>query len=90
MAEKKKMQKIVYLSNCRDFTNQCNINENNQFTHINELLEQGWNVAELTTNNFPLTHGWNFSDFSDETKGNLKPEHRETFAAYVLLEKDAE
>lgn len=35
------MQKLVYLSNSRDYTEQGNINENKYFTHINELLYQG-------------------------------------------------
>ena len=42
------MQKLVYLSNSRDYTEQGNINENKYFTHINELLDRGWKVAHIT------------------------------------------
>lgn len=37
----KRMQKIVYLSNSRGYTEQGNINENKYFMQINELLEDG-------------------------------------------------
>ncbi|MCL2696782.1 MAG: hypothetical protein FWE74_01720 [Oscillospiraceae bacterium] len=72
------MQKLVYLSNSRDYTEQGNINDNKYFAHINELLEQGWKVAHLTQNMIEITHG------------DQKPEKRETFAAFVLLEKPDE
>ena len=35
------MQKLVYLSNSRDYSEQGNINENKYFKEINGLLEQG-------------------------------------------------
>lgn len=71
------MQKIVYLSNSRDYTEQGNINENKYFKQINELLEQGWKVAHLTPNTVEIDNNQNF-------------EHKETFAAFVLLEKGKE
>ena len=42
------MQKLVYLSNSRDYTEQGNINENKYFTNINSLLNQGWKVSHIT------------------------------------------
>ena len=42
------MQKLVYLSNSRDYTEQGSINENKYFTHINQLLDNGWRVAHIT------------------------------------------
>jgi len=71
------MQKLVYLSNSRDYAEQGNINENKYFTHINELLEQGWKVANLTPNTFEILN-------------SQKPKQNETFAVYVLLEKPDE
>ena len=71
------MQKLVYLSNSRDYTEQGNINENQYFTHINELLEQGWKVALMEPN-------------VTEILNSQKPEQNETFAVYVLLEKPEE
>ena len=71
------MQKLVYLSNNRDYTEQGNINENKYFTHINELLDQGWKVSHLTHNVV-------------EIDSSQKPAHKETFVAFVLLEKSDE
>lgn len=71
------MQKLVYLSNSRDYTEQGNINENKYFAHINELLDQGWEVAHIT-------HG------IIEIDPNQQPAHKETFVAFVLLEKPKE
>jgi len=69
------MQRLVYLSNSRDYTEQGNINENKYFTHINELLEQGWKVAHITHDVVEI----------DSTKD---PSSKENFVAFVLLEKD--
>lgn len=71
------MQKIVYLSNSRDYTEQGNINENKYFKQINELLEKGWKVAHLTPNVV-------------EIDNNQNPTQRESFVVFVLLEKDEE
>jgi len=71
------MQKLVYLSNSRDYTEQGNINENKYFKHVNEMLDQGWNVAPLTPNAVGLDNGQD-------------PFHKETFVAFVLLEKPEE
>lgn len=71
------MQKLAYLSNSRDYTEQGNINENKYFTHINDLLGQGWKVAHVTHNVV-------------EIDNSQKPAHKETFVAFVLLEKPDE
>ena len=71
------MQKLVYLSNSRDYTEQGDINENQYFTRINELLEQGWIVSHITKKGVKI-------DKRD------KPIHKETLAAFVLLEKPDE
>lgn len=71
------MQKIVYLSNSRDYTEQGDINENKYFARINQLLDQGWNVAHITHNVVELA-------------GDRDPTHKETFVAFVLLEKPEE
>ena len=68
------MQKLVYLSNSRDCTEQGNINENKYFTRINELLDRGWKVAHITHDVV-------------EIDDNQKPARKETFVAFVLLEK---
>lgn len=71
------MQKLVYLSNSRDYTEQGNINENKYFTHMNELLDQGWKVTHLAHNVIQI-----------DTSQALA--HKETFVAFVLLEKPDE
>ena len=72
------MQKLVYVSNCRDFTNQTDINDNQFLARINGLLEQGWKVTNLTPNGVTI----------DSDK--VEPHQRETFAVFVLLEKPDE
>ena len=71
------MEKLVYLSNSRDYTEQGNINENQYFKHINELLDQGWKVSRMTPNVVEILN-------------REKPKQNETFAVYVLLEKPDE
>lgn len=71
------MQKLVYLSNSRDYTEQGSINENKYFTHINGLLEDGWKVAHITHDVV-------------EIESNNDPSRKESFVAFVLLEKDDE
>ena len=71
------MQKLVYLSNSRDYTEQGDINDNKYFIHINNLLEQGWKVAHVTQNVVDIDN-------------NQKPNQKETFVAFVLLEKNVD
>lgn len=71
------MQKIVYLSNSRDYTEQGNINENKYFVHINGLLDQGWKVTHITHDVV-------------EIDDNQQPAQKETLVAFVLLEKPEE
>lgn len=71
------MQKVVYLSNSRDYTEQGDINENKYFTRLNKLLEDGWVVASMSLN---------------EVKIINKQDHNrsESFAAFVLLTRPGE
>ena len=71
------MQKLVYLSNSRDYTEQGNINENKYFLNINNLLEQGRKVAHITHDVVEIVD-------------NQNPSRKETFVAFVLLEKPEE
>ena len=68
------MQKMVYLTNNRDYTEQGNINENKYFKSLNELLDEGWKVAQVTPNMVSVND-------------SQKPSQKETFVAFVLLEK---
>lgn len=70
----KSVQKLVYLRNSRDYAEEGDINQNKYFTHINELLDQGWKVAHVTHDVV-------------EIDDNQHPSHKETFVAFVLLEK---
>ncbi len=69
------MQKLVYLSNSRDYSEPGNINENKYFTQVNSLLEQGWKVAHITHDIVEI----------DSAKD---PSNKENLVAFVLLEKD--
>ena len=71
------MQKMVYLSNNRDFTEQGTVNENKYFVELNALLDEGWTVAQVTPNQIRV----------DDAQ---KPSQKETFVAFVLLEKPDE
>lgn len=72
------MQKIVYISNSRDFTEQNDINDNKYLTHINKLLEDGWTVSQM----IPYT-----VEVDPKLENYL---HKETFVSFVILEKPAE
>lgn len=69
------MQKVVYISNSRDFTEQNDINENKYLTHINKLLEEGWTVAQMNTQTV---------DVDPKLESYL---HKETLVSFVILEK---
>lgn len=71
------MQKLVYLSNSRDYNEQGNVNENKYFNHINGLLKQGWTVSNMT-------HDVIATD-CDPNQSN-----KETYVSFVLLEKNDE
>jgi len=76
------MQKIVYISNNRDFTEQKNINENQYFKEVNALLEQGWTISSIELPNlFEI----------ERTQEPIKePFHMETLAGVIVLEKPDE
>ncbi len=62
------------MSNSRDYTEHGSINKNKYFTHINELLNDGWKVAHITHDVVEI----------DSSK---EPSRKESFVAFVLLEK---
>jgi len=76
------MQKIVYLSNNRDYTEQKNVNENRYFKEVNALLEQGWTVSSIALPGL----------FEIERSQELikEPFHMETIAGVIVLEKPDE
>lgn len=57
MFEVIRCKKLVYLSNSRDYTEPGSINGNKYFTHINELLGDGWKVAHITHNVVEIVSG---------------------------------
>ncbi|MDE5946472.1 MAG: hypothetical protein K2G63_04085 [Oscillospiraceae bacterium] len=71
------MQKLVYLSNSRDYNEQGNINENKYFINVNNLLEDGWKVIHVTHDVLKVDL-------------NQNPSQRESLVALVLLEKNEE
>ncbi|MDE7360479.1 MAG: hypothetical protein K2N38_00930 [Oscillospiraceae bacterium] len=71
------MQKLVYLSNSRNYTEQGNVNKNKYFTQVNGLLDVGWRVAHMT------------HDVLTASPDDQKI-HKETYVSFVLLEKNDE
>lgn len=69
------MQKIVYISNSRDYSEQQDINENKYLVRINKLLAEGWIVAQMN----PYT-----VEVDPKLESYL---HKETFVSFVILEK---
>ena len=69
------MQKVVYISNSRDFTEQNDINENIYLKRINKLLEEGWVVSQMNTQTV---------DVDPKLENYL---HKETLVSCVILEK---
>ena len=69
------MQKVVYISNSRDLTEQNDINENIYLKRINKLLEEGWVVSHMNTQTV---------DVDPKLENYL---HKETLVSFVILEK---
>ena len=69
------MQKVVYISNSRDLTEQNDINENIYLKRINKLLEEGWVVSQMNTQTV---------DVGPKLENYL---HKETLVSFVILEK---
>ncbi|HIY80955.1 hypothetical protein H9X81_00305 [Hydrogenoanaerobacterium saccharovorans] len=69
------MQKVVYISNSRDLTEQNDINENIYLKRINKLLEEGWVVSQMNTQTV---------DVDPKLENYL---HKETLVSFVILEK---
>ena len=72
------MQKIVYISNSQDYTEQNDINDNKYLVRINKLLEEGWTISQLN----PYT-----VDVDPKLENYL---HKETLVSFVILEKNEE
>ena len=69
------MQKVVYISNSRDFAEQNDINVNIYLKRINKLLEEGWVVSQMNTQTV---------DVDPKLENYL---HKETLVSFVILEK---
>ena len=69
------MQKVVYISNSRDLTEQNDINENIYLKRINKPLEEGWVVSQMNTQTV---------DVDPKLENYL---HKETLVSFVILEK---
>ena len=69
------MQKVVYISNSRDLTEQNDINENIYLKRLNKLLEEGWVVSQMNTQTV---------DVDPKLENYL---HKETLVSFVILEK---
>ena len=69
------MQKVVYISNSRDLTEQNDINENIYLKRINKLLEESWVVSQMNTQTV---------DVDPKLENYL---HKETLVSFVILEK---
>ena len=69
------MQKVVYISNSRDLTEQNDINENIYLKRIKKLLEEGWVVSQMNTQTV---------DVDPKLENYL---HKETLVSFVILEK---
>ena len=67
------MQKVVYISNSRDYTEQNDINDNKYLTRINSLLQDGWVIAQMNT-----------QTVDPKLESYL---HKETLVSFVILEK---
>lgn len=69
------MQKLVYLSNSRDYAEENDVNDNKYFVRINKLLEEGWVISQMATQTV---------DVDPKLENYL---HKETLVSFVLLEK---
>lgn len=69
------MQRVVYISNSRDFTEQKDINDNQYLVRINQLLEDGWVISQMNTQTVDV----------DPRLENFL--HKETLVSFVILEK---
>lgn len=72
---RKTMQKVVYISNSRDYTEQNDINDNKYLVRINKLLEDGWAISQMNTQTV---------DVDPKLENYL---HKETLVSFVILEK---
>ncbi|MBT9683649.1 hypothetical protein [Pseudoflavonifractor sp. MCC625] len=69
------MQKVVYISNSRNYTEQNDINDNKYLVRLNKLLEDGWVISQMNTQTV---------DVDPNLDRYL---HKETLVSFVILEK---
>ena len=69
------MQKVVYISNSRDFTEHKDVNDNQYLVRINKLLEDGWVISQMNIQTV---------DVDPKLENYL---HKETLVSFVILEK---
>lgn len=72
------MQKVVYISNSRDFTEPKDINDNQYLVRLNQLLEEGWVTSQMNTQTVEV---------DPKLESYL---HKETLVSFVILEKPDE
>ena len=72
------MQKVVYISNSRDFTEPKDINDNQYLVRLNKLLEEGWVISQMNTRTVEV---------DPKLESYL---HKETLVSFVILEKPDE
>lgn len=69
------MQKVVYISNSRDYNEQNDVNDNKYLVRINKLLEDGWTISQMNMRTVDV----------DPKLDNYL--HKETLVSFVILEK---
>ncbi len=72
------MQKVVYISNSRDYNEQNDVNDNKYLVRINTLLEDGWTISQMNMRTV---------DVDPKLENYL---HKETLVSFVILEKPEE
>ena len=72
------MQRVIYISNSRDYTEQKDVNENKYLVRMNQLLEEGWTISQMNPQTVEV----------DPKLENYV--HKETFVSFVILEKPEE
>ena len=69
------MQKVVYIRNSREFTEQKDDNDNQYLGRITKLLEDGWVISQMNIQTV---------DVDPKLENYL---HKETLVSFVILEK---
>lgn len=71
------MQKVVYISNSRDYIEQKDINGNRYLAHINQLLTDGWVISKMD----PVV-----VEVAPDPERHF---YKETLVSFVVLEKNS-